>query len=87
MKTVNKCERQIENNPSLFLVRAFLNYALGEGEKALEDLDKCLADTIKHQPIHFYLNGLILAEHFGRYEQAIEEFKKALNTESEHKIP
>lgn len=61
MKTVRKCEREIENNPSLFLVRSFLHYALGEAEKALEDLDKFMSDTTKHQPIHFYLNGMILA--------------------------
>ena len=46
-----------------------------------------MGDTIKHQPIHFYLNGLILAEYYNRYEEAIEEFKKALNAESDHKIP
>lgn len=87
MKTVKKCEREIENNPSLFLVRSFLHYAIGSAEKALEDLDKCMGDTIKHQPIHFYLNGMILAEHYGRYEEAIEEFKKALSAEGDHKIP
>jgi len=26
-----------------------------------------MGDTIKHQPIHFYLNGMILAEYYGRY--------------------
>lgn len=67
MKTVKKCEKEIENNPSLFLVRSFLNYAIGESEKAIEDLDKCMSDTVKHQPIHYYLNGMILAEYFGRY--------------------
>lgn len=34
-----------------------------------------------------YLNGLVLAEHYGRYEDAIEEFKKAINSEDDHKIP
>ncbi len=30
MKTINKCEKKIENNPSLHLVRSFIYYALGE---------------------------------------------------------
>ena len=30
LKTINKCEKEIENNPSLFLVRGFIYYALGD---------------------------------------------------------
>ena len=33
------------------------------------------------------MNGLILAHHFSRYEDAIEEFKKAISAEEDHKIP
>ena len=42
LKTILKCDKQIENNPSLFLVRGFIYYALGEAEKGLEDLDRCM---------------------------------------------
>jgi hypothetical protein len=35
MKTLNKVTLPIENNPSLFLVRGFLNYALNKLNEAL----------------------------------------------------
>jgi hypothetical protein len=35
MKTISKNPLPIENNPSLFLVRGFLHYALGNLENAL----------------------------------------------------
>lgn len=60
IKTVLKVEKHIENNPSLFLVRGFLYYAIGDLEKALDDLDKCMSESIKHHSLNFYLNGLIL---------------------------
>ena len=80
MKTVLKVDKYIENNPSLFLVRGFLNYATGDLEKALDDLDKCLRESIKQHSLNFYLNGLILGE-LGKNEEAIDEFKKALDAE------
>lgn len=87
LKTIMKCEKEIENNPSLFLVKGFIHYALGDGEKGLADLDKYMNEAMKQSPLNLYLNGMILAEHFGRYEEAIEEFKKAISAEEDHKIP
>ena len=69
------------------MVRGFIHYALGDPETGLTFLDKCMNESIKHSPLNLYLNGLILAQHYGRYEDAIEEFKKAINSEEEHKIP
>lgn len=86
MKTVLKVDKYIENNPSLFLVRGFLNYATGDLQKALDDLDKCLRESIKQHSLNFYLNGLILGE-LGKNEEAIDEFKKALDAEIGQKIP
>lgn len=43
IKTVLKVDKTLENNPSLFLVRGFLNYATGDLEKALDDLDRCMS--------------------------------------------
>ena len=41
MRTINKVET-IENNPSLFMIRGLLNYALGDLDGALKDFDHCL---------------------------------------------
>ena len=46
-----------------------------------------MSESTKHLPINFYLNGLVLANYYNRYEDAIDEFKKALNAEEDHKIP
>jgi tetratricopeptide (TPR) repeat protein len=59
-------------------VRGFLYYSLGDLEKALSDFDKCMAESVKQNPLNFYLNGMILGE-LGKNEEAIDEFKKALN--------
>jgi hypothetical protein len=40
MKTISKIET-IENNPSLYMIRGLLNYAAGDLDAALKDLDKC----------------------------------------------
>jgi len=37
MKTLAKSTIPIENNPSLFIVRGFLNYSLDRLNEALED--------------------------------------------------
>lgn len=60
------------------MVRGFLYYSLGDLEKALFDFDKCMAESVKQNPLNFYLNGMILGE-LGKNEEAIDEFKKALN--------
>lgn len=41
MRTVNKIFT-IENNPSLFMIKGLLHYALGDLDKALEDFDQNL---------------------------------------------
>lgn len=80
MKSILKVEKNIENNPSLFLIRGFLFYAMGDLEKALSDIEKCINESIKQNPLSFYLNGLILGE-LGKNEDALDEFKKALSAE------
>jgi tetratricopeptide (TPR) repeat protein len=69
MKTINKVQT-IENNPSLFMIRGLLHYALGDMDNALKDLDQCLSDSTKPNPLVFYLVGMIFAQ-TGRYSEAI----------------
>lgn len=65
LRTVKKVET-IENNPSLFMIRGLLEFALGNSDAALKDLDQCLTESTKPNPLVFYLIGLIFAE-TGRY--------------------
>ena len=60
MRTITKVEA-IENNPSLFMIRGLLHYSLGDLDKALKDLDQCLSESTKPNPLVFYLVGLIFA--------------------------
>lgn len=68
MKTIRKEEKEkkIENNPSLFMIRGLLHYALGDSDSALKDFDQCLNESTKPNPMVFYLIGLIFAE-TGKY--------------------
>ena len=70
MKTVDKV-KIMENNPSLFMIRGLLHYALGDLDSALKDLEQCLNESTKPMPIVFYLIGLIFSE-TGNYEDAIK---------------
>ena len=70
MKTVDKV-KIMENNPSLFMIRGLLHYALGDLDSALKDLEQCLNESTKPIPIVFYLIGLIFSE-TGNYEDAIK---------------
>ena len=60
MRTIAKVET-IENNPSLFMIRGLLHYALGDLDSALKDLEQCLNESTKPNPMVFYLIGLIFA--------------------------
>ena len=85
MRTINKVE-QIENNPSLFMVSGILHYALGDLDRALKELDQCLSESTKPNPLVFYLVGLIFAES-GRFNEAVSEFKRAIDNDEKHTIP
>ena len=85
MKTVDKVEI-MENNPSLFMIRGLLHYALGDLDSALKDLEQCLNESTKPIPIVFYLIGLIFSE-TGNYEDAIKEFTRVIDNDSRHIIP
>ena len=41
MRTIKKVET-IENNPSLYMIRGLLHYALNDLDSALKDFDQCL---------------------------------------------
>lgn len=41
MRTIAKVET-IENNPSLYMIRGLLHYALSDLDAALKDFDQCL---------------------------------------------
>lgn len=43
------------------MIRGLLHYALGDLDKALKDLDQCLSESTKPNPLVFYLVGLIFA--------------------------
>lgn len=69
MRTIKKVET-IENNPSLFMIRGLLHYALGDPDSAFNDLEKYLNESTKPNPLAFYLIGIIFAE-TGRLNEAI----------------
>lgn len=60
LKTIEKCDKSLETNHSLYLVRAFIFYAAGDLEKALDNLEDSMKEAIKWQSYVFYMNGLIL---------------------------
>ena len=43
------------------MISGLLHYALGDLDRALKDLDQCLSESTKPNPIVFYLVGLIFA--------------------------
>jgi len=53
---------------------------LGDQDSALKDLDQCLTESTKPNPLVFYLVGLLFAE-TGRYNDAIGEFKRAIDND------
>lgn len=68
------------------MIRGLLHYALGDLENGLNDLDKCLNESTKPNPLIFYLIGMIFAE-TGRLNDAISEFKRAIDNDKDHHIP
>lgn len=52
------------------MIRGLLHYALGDMDSALKDLDQCLSDSTKPNPLVFYLLGMVFAQ-TGRYSEAI----------------
>lgn len=86
MKTLTKVTSPIENNPSLFLVRGFLNYALNKLNEALEDLGSYQNESGKSPPLVLYLSGLIYGQ-AGKYDEAINQFEKAIKEDEKHSLP
>ena len=68
------------------MISGFLHYALGDLDRALKDLDQCLSESTKPNPIVFYLVGLIFAES-GRFNEAVSEFKRAIDNDDKHTLP
>jgi tetratricopeptide (TPR) repeat protein len=85
MRTIRKVET-IENNPSLFMIRGLLHYALADPDAAFNDLEKYLNESTKPSPLALYLIGIIFAE-TGRLTEAIAEFRKVIEQDKDHHIP
>lgn len=85
MRTIKKVET-VENNPSLFLIRGLLYYALADPDSAFNDIEKYLNQTTKPSPLAYYLIGMIFAE-TGRLSEAISEFKKVIEQDKDHHVP